>query len=522
MTSAVAIPVQQISGLPKARASLATAEFTQTIPRDFAREHLILSQGRDDDYEVLAIADSSSEAAIFNTGVHLGVRIKPIPHEPESIALAIDEAYGEAAQTGGDGALMEGPADSGTHAEIDDLLAAADRDLLSTQGKGPVVKLVDAVLFEALSRAASDVHVQPLADRTLVRYRLDGVLHTAKEITGAQAKSITAAIVSRIKIMGRMDIAERRLPQDGRAAVNIGAPGSGRSIDLRISTLPTSYGERAVIRLLDNTNHLCDFEKVGMPPEVAERYIERAKRANGMILLTGPTGSGKTTTLYSTLRQVGSPSVNIMTIEDPIEYELSTVGLAISQAQVNPKKGVTFATGLRHILRQDPDVVMVGEIRDAETARIAIQASLTGHLVFSTLHTNDAPSAVTRIIDLGIEPYLVSASLSAVLAQRLVRTLHAACEGAGCEQCFSTGFLGRTGLFELMVIDERIAGLISHNAPVAEIRAAARSSGGGLRTLSEDGERLVRLGRTTREEVRRVVQGAWDIPSESDTHGAHP
>ena len=394
--------------------------------------------------------------------------------------------------------------------QIDRLLAEADKDLLSTEGKGPVIKLVDGLLFEALGRGASDVHIQPLADRTLVRYRLDGVLHTVGELP----QGVTSAVISRIKVMGRMDIAERRIPQDGRASVLIGTPakssgkinadqcdtsrggGGGRSVDLRISTLPTSYGERAVIRLLDNANHLCDFEQLGMPPEVAIPYLERARRANGMILLTGPTGSGKTTTLYSTLRQIGSSEINILTIEEPIEYELSTVGLAISQSQVNPKKGVTFATGLRHILRQDPDVVMVGEIRDGDTARIAIQSSLTGHLVFSTLHTNDSASAVTRLLDLGIEPYLVSASLSAVLAQRLVRKFHASCQGKGCIECFNTGFAGRGGLFELLVVSDALRELIASEAPLAQIRQSAKSA--GLRAAGSSCARASSGGRPRR------------------------
>ena len=432
----------------------------------------------------------------------VGIRLK-VPRlkkgqlvEAESIAHTIDAVYAAAATASKTTADQE----SGLFApiEIERLLAESDRDLLSTQGKGRVVKLVDALLFDALNRRASDVHIQPLDDRTLVRYRMDGVLHTVRELP----RPATAAVVSRIKVMGRMDIAERRMPQDGRATVKIG----DRAIDLRISTLPTSYGERAVIRLLDNTGHLCNFDKLGMPDDVAQRFLERARRTNGIILVTGPTGSGKTTTLYSTLRRTGSSEVNIMTIEDPIEYELSTVGLAISQAQVNNRKGITFAAGLRHILRQDPDVVMVGEIRDAETARIAIQASLTGHLVVSTLHTNDAASAVTRLIDLGIEPYLVSASLSAVLAQRLVRLIHAACKGEGCDACLRTGFLGRTGLFELMVVDEPIPELISSRATLAKLRSAAREN--GLRTLREEGERLVAAGRTTKAEAHRMVEGS--------------
>ncbi|MEE9128656.1 MAG: GspE/PulE family protein, partial [Phycisphaerales bacterium] len=442
-------------------------------------------------------------AAVFNVGVRLSTRIETQITDGESIAQLIDEVYerqanadDQAAHDQSDDCASGGA--SGGGGEIERLLAEADRDLLSTQGKGPIVKLVDALLFEALSRRASDVHVQPLDDRTLVRYRLDGVLHTARELP----RTITASVVSRIKVMGRMDIAERRIPQDGRATVTIGT----RPVDLRISTLPTSYGERAVLRLLDNSQQLCDFDQIGMPPEVATPFLERAQRTNGIILVTGPTGSGKTTTLYSTLRRIGSAQINIMTIEDPIEYELSTTGLAVSQSQINPRKGVTFANGLRHILRQDPDVVMVGEIRDTETARMAIQASLTGHLVFSTLHTNDAASAVTRLVDLGIEAYLVSASLSAVLAQRLVRVIHDQCHGQGCDDCLDTGFRGRTGLFELMVIDELTRELISRGAALADLRTAAQAN--GLRTLREEGQRLVGAGRTTRTEAHRVVEGA--------------
>jgi general secretion pathway protein E len=492
MTEDVVIPVgtTTVSAL---RAELASSAFVELIPRDFARAHLILSQGRQNGTEQLAIAESTQPAAVFNVGVRLGIEIESVLADAEAIARAIDEAYAQVA--GGDSGDST---DTGEEADIERLLAEADRDLLSTQGKGPVVKLVDALLFEALGRRASDVHIQPLEDRALVRYRLDGVLHTVREVT----RRLTPSVISRIKVMGRMDIAERRIPQDGRATVTIG----DRPIDLRISTLPTSYGERAVVRLLDNSQQLCDFHKLGMPPDVAEQFLERAGRANGIILVTGPTGSGKTTTLYSTLRRIGSSEVNVMTIEDPIEYELSSLGLAISQAQVNTKKGVTFATGLRHILRQDPDIVMVGEIRDAETARIAIQASLTGHLVFSTLHTNDAASAVTRLIDLGVEAYLVSASLSAVLAQRLVRLVHDDCNGRSCEECLGTGFFGRTGLFELMRIDEATRELISTGATLNKLRAAAGAN--GLRTLRDEGERLVAEGRTTAAEARRVVEGA--------------
>jgi len=473
-------------------------EFLALIPCDFARRHLILSAGFDGGTERLLVSDRSDPAAVFNCGVRLGRQPRTLPADAEAIARAIDAAYAAARPAPDIAPNVAGPLSDG---DIDRLLAEADRDLLATSGKGPVVRLVDAILFEALGRAASDVHVQPLADRTLVKYRVDGVLHTARELPAR----LTSAVVSRIKVMGRMDIAERRVAQDGRATVRIG----DRAIDLRLSTFPTSYGERVVVRLLEASGpRLSSFEALGMPGPIQALYLDRANRANGIVLLTGPTGSGKTTTLYTTLKwlaEVNRGELNIMTVEDPIEYELALAGVEISQGQVNAKKGVTFASGLRHILRQDPDAIMVGEIRDAETARIAIQASLTGHLVFSTLHTNDAASAVTRLVDLGVEPYLVGASLSAVLAQRLVRRVHAGCDGRGCAACFGAGLLGRIGVFELLAVDDGLRDLVARAEPAAAIRAAARA--GGMRTLEEEGERLIAGGLTTREEVVRVVQG---------------
>ena len=487
--------------------------FLRLIPRDFARQHLVLSAGARDGAERLLVSERSNPAAVFNAGVRLGTPITTEVLPDEELAHRIDEAYGAARQE-----TSDTPPAAEVETDVERLLTLADRDLLSTEGKGPVVKLVDALLFEALTRGASDIHIQPLADRTLVRYRLDGVLQTVREV---QPK-LTAPIVSRIKVMGRMDIAERRIPQDGRATVTIG---SGRSVDLRISTLPTSYGERAVLRLLD-VGHgpgLDDFASLGMPDQVERAFLASAGRTSGIVLVTGPTGSGKTTTLYTTLRWLATRAdphepdhpdrarkldggdLNIMTIEDPIEYELATAGLAISQAQVNAKKGVTFASGLRHILRQDPDVIMVGEIRDAETARIAIQASLTGHLVFSTLHTNDAATAVTRLLDLGVEPYLVSSSVSAVLAQRLLRLKHAACNGDGCETCFHSGYSGRTAIFELIAIDDAVRELITSGSSASVIRQHVRTR--GVRGLEQEGEALVEAGRTTRAELERVVGG---------------
>lgn len=548
MTTAIANPhpSDACAAGAELRPELASDEFLRRIPHDYARSHLVVSQGGDSESETIACSPDSPTAAVHNVGVRLRRRVQKRHADPELIARIIDQAYSQWAERGHrtrpESRLDEALVDGAT-SEIDHLLAEADRDLLSTEGKGPVIRLVDAMIFEALGRGASDIHVQPLTDRTLVRYRLDGVLHTVREIT----PHLTTAVVSRIKVMGRMDIAERRIPQDGRATVTIGpsrkelaashnasrqnsrgqrevTAEGGRSIDLRISTLPTSYGERAVLRLLDHSRQLCEFDRLGMPADMAERFCTHASASHGIILVTGPTGSGKTTTLYSVLRRIasggtavagaargvygaGGPGMNIMTIEDPIEYELATVGLTVSQAQVNPRKGVTFATGLRHILRQDPDVIMIGEIRDAETARIAIQSSLTGHLVFSTLHTNDAPSAVTRLIDLGVEPYLVSASLRAVLAQRLVRVLHGACQGTGCDGCLGTGFHGRTGLFEFMTIDEPLREMIGRRAPLAEIRSHARR-GDGLRTLREHGQALVARGLTSQLEVDRVAMEA--------------
>jgi general secretion pathway protein E len=467
--------------------------FLERIPHEFAREHLLLSQGSDEEGELLAIGRSTRSDVIFNVGVSLGCKVRTVVADEEQIARTLDQVYGQRRGP----AVLENVA-APSEQDLEELLREVDRDLLSTQGKGPVVQFVDAVLLDALGRKASDVHVQPVLDRVLIRLRVDGALHTVREVQS----SVATALISRIKVMGRMDIAERREAQDGRASVTLG----DRSVDLRISTFPTSYGERAVVRLLDNSEHLCDLESIGMPADLKQQFVACARRTSGIVLVTGPTGSGKTTTLYSTLRRVATDHLNIMTIEDPIEYELSTVGLAVSQSQVNSRKGVSFATGLRHILRQDPDIILVGEIRDAETARMAIQSSLTGHLVFSTLHTNDAPSAVTRLLDLGVEPYLVAASITAVLAQRLVRLSHAACAGQGCESCFGTGLQGRRGIFELMVVDDAARQLLHREASVDELRRLARQS--GMTSLREEGEQLVGRGETTSVEVDRVVQGS--------------
>ncbi|MHA7812615.1 MAG: GspE/PulE family protein [Phycisphaerales bacterium] len=483
--------------------------FLETVSHDFAREHLILwvnvAQGES---EVLHASDTHP-AVLHNTSVVLGSWPSQRVVDASELAAMIDSAYAEAKGiAASDGGLDCGSED--TDELIGRVLRSSDADLLSTSGKAPIVKLLDGLLFEGIRRGASDIHFQPSTDEVLIRYRIDGALVDAHALPG----HLAGPIVSRIKIMGHMDIAETRMPQDGRASVTIGQAerSQAHEVDLRISTLPTSEGERVVIRFLDTNRgqRLGTLDAIGMPEDILRSYRIAASRPNGIVLLTGPTGSGKTTTLYATLRElassggaIGGGELNIMTIEDPIEYRLNAQGLSVSQSQVNRNKGVTFASGLRHILRQDPDVVMVGEIRDAETAQMAIQSSLTGHLVFSTLHTNDSVSAPPRLIDLGIEPYLISAALTAVLAQRLVRLTHANCDGSGCEECMSTGYVGRAGIFELLTMNEPVRELVARSASAGQIREAALA--GGWRSLREDGRRLIEQGLTTSTEIERVA-----------------
>lgn len=476
--------------------------FLRLISRDFAREHLVLGE-RDGERLVFRHAESTPLTVLHNVGVRLGERGDREVIDAQPLAERIDAAYAQverdSTEDTNSGLTIEAPDD-----DLERALAEADRDLLATSGKAPVVRLVDWMLFTAATRGASDVHVQPLEDRVLLRMRVDGALRDVKELPA----SMGGPIASRLKVMGRMDVAERRVPQDGRATVTIGGGDTARTIDLRLSSLPTAFGERLVVRLLEpqGTLDLDDFSALGMPEDVQSRWLSACSRSSGIVLSTGPTGSGKTTTLYATLRwtaRCSARDLNVMTIEDPIEYDLSGPHVAISQAQINTKKGVTFASGLRHILRQDPDVVMVGEIRDLETAAVAIQASLTGHLVLSTLHTSDAATAVTRLVDLGVEPYLVSASLSAALAQRLVRRVHTECLGKGCEACYDSGLLGRVGLFELLVVGESMRERIAAGITASTLRSDAKAA--GMKTLQDEGRRLVEAGVTTPLEVARVA-----------------
>ena len=389
-------------------------------------------------------------------------------------------------------------------------------DLLDAEGDAPIIRMINVLLTQALRQGASDIHIEPYESRSVVRFRLDGTLQNVAE----PHRALHAAMLSRIKIMANLDIAEKRLPQDGRISLRL----AGRQIDVRVATLPTGFGERAVLRLLDKEGGKLELTNLGMEDATLAKVDQIIHQPHGIVLVTGPTGSGKTTTLYAALSRIDSRGLNIMTVEDPIEYELD----GVSQTHVNPKIDMTFARALRSILRHDPDVIMIGEIRDLETAQIAVQASLTGHLVLATLHTNDAVSATTRLVDMGVEPYLLSSSLLGVLAQRLVRKLCPECKvgykptavdiaelgtqfsqeelygPGGCEACSGTGYAGRTGIYELMTVDEEAKRLIHEAASEHLLRAHVLSH--GMRGLRQDGLRWVFSGVTSLEEVVRVTR----------------
>jgi len=368
----------------------------------------------------------------------------------------------------------------------------AVEDLLASADDAPIIRMLNALLTQAARDEASDIHIEPYERHSSVRFRIDGSL---REVVTPN-RALHAALISRLKIMADLDISEKRLPQDGRISLRLGT----RAIDVRVSTLPSAHGERAVLRLLDKSDNKLSLESVGMQGDVLARFEQCIQQPHGILLVTGPTGSGKTTTLYAALQRLDAMQNNIMTVEDPIEYELAGVG----QTQVNPKIDLTFAKALRALLRQDPDVIMIGEIRDFETAQIAIQASLTGHLVLATLHTNDAASAITRLTDMGVEPFLLSSSLLGVLAQRLVRKRCVACQGEGCDVCGQTGYAGRTGVFELLITDDAMRAQIHNKASEADIRSAALAS--GMTLMRDDAQRLIAAGITTREEVLRVTR----------------
>jgi len=494
-------------------------DFINTVPVHFARNYNLIALGNTDSGALQVATCTPLDAHPMDDLANLvGSEIDPVLAPRIEITSLIARAYRHKAD-GVDEALAD-VAEDGDFAHLAEEIDEGE-DVLDVSNKAPIIKLVNTILFQALKLRASDVHFQAFPDRLQVRFRIDGILYDMDTVP----RRVHEAIVSRVKIMGKMDIAERRLPQDGRATLRIG----DGEVDVRISTVPTTNGERIVLRLLDKSARLYTLEEIGLTAANEAMLREYLSYSHGIILVTGPTGSGKTTTLYAGLTEIDTTTLNVLTIEDPVEYSLASV----SQVQVNTKKGLTFAAGLRSFLRQDPDVMMVGEIRDLETAEIAIRAALTGHLVFSTVHTNDSASTITRMIDQGVEPYLVSSSLVLVIAQRLVRTFCKHCRtqrpaseedkaklrkvgldpsemndmvhyGPGCDECFQSGYAGRTAIYEFMPIDETTRTEVMEGATATQIKRSSVSR--GMITLREDGRTKIREGLTSADEVLRVTQ----------------
>ncbi len=489
------------------------------VPRNFAQAYQIVPVKRENDTVTVATFEPLKTQPLDDIGLLLECEISTVIAKSEDIANVINTVYEHA-----EGAAEELIEDMGEEEEVAgekvfDLSEQKAEDLMDIDDKAPVIKLVNLMIFKAAKSRASDIHIEPYEKELKVRFRIDGVLHN----TLSPPKRYQSAITSRVKIMSNMNIAEKRLPQDGRIKIRM----PDREIDLRVSTIPTVHGERVVMRLLDRGSMFYGLEELGLSPDKLEKFNQLIKTTHGIILVTGPTGSGKSTTLYGALSRINNEDKNILTIEDPVEYQIAGIG----QIHVKPKINLTFASGLRHILRQDPDVIMVGEIRDLETAEIAIQASLTGHLVFSTLHTNDAAGAITRLIDMGVEPFLVSSSVTAIMAQRLIRVNCPECKeeyrpseeslreiglkpkdlvgnkayrGKGCENCLETGYQGRSGIFELLVVDDSIKQLILERITSNIIKKKAVEK--GMLTLRADGAKKVVEGVTTIEEVLRITR----------------
>jgi len=498
-------------------------DVAKAIPQSVVQRYNAVPVRRSGNRLTVAMADPTNVFALDDIRLITGYEIDPMLAAPDDISSLLrgadDGASRETLNTalqaldGGPAALLADDLDvtgGGVDEEVDRTAALED--------EAPIIRVVNVIIQQAIKDRASDIHIEPDRRGVRVRYRIDGVLHEQMQVP----KYVHAPLISRIKIMGDMNIAERRLPQDGRIHIRH----EGKDYDLRVSSLPTVFGEKVVMRILDQSSVLIGLNKLGMFPETQAELESIIVQPNGMILSTGPTGSGKTTTQYSILNKINSVEKNITTIEDPVEYQLR----GLNQVHVNRKAGLTFANAMRFFVRQDPDIIMVGEIRDLETAETAIQASLTGHLVLSTLHTNDAPSAVTRLVDMGVEPFLISASVIGVLAQRLGRRICQNCKepyrppadalrrvgfkmediesvvfyrGRGCEQCRHSGYRGRMGIFELMMINEEIQDLIVKRVPLSEVRNAALAN--GMKTLKMDGFQKVVEGVTTVEEVMRVV-----------------
>jgi general secretion pathway protein E len=490
-------------------------DLVEQLPIQYLKKHEIFPFQSEDGTLRIAVNDPLDLEVLDDLRILYGQNeIKAVLVPAREILSAINRTYGQANDTADK--IMQ---DLGMEGDSQHLFTELEvgEDLLDETSEAPIIKLVNHIFSQAVKSQASDIHIEPYQQHLQVRFRLDGVLHNVL----SPPRRLHAAIVSRIKVMARLDIAEKRLPQDGRTDVKIGE----RLVDVRVSCLPTAFGERVVLRLLEKSGKLLSMEEIGLTAWALAEMKRLLNLSHGIILVTGPTGSGKTTTLYAALSYINSPDKNILTIEDPIEYQLDGIG----QMQVNPKINLTFASGLRSMVRQDPDVILVGEIRDRETAEIAIHAALTGHLVFSTLHTNDSASAVTRLTDMGIEPFLVSTAVRAIIAQRLVRLLCPHCKETyepeeaqwaelgssrevagpifradGCEKCLETGYRGRTGIYEFLLLSEAIRGLVLNTSDANQINRAARAE--GMASLREDGINKVMEGRTTISEVLRVTQ----------------
>ncbi|MBI5526526.1 MAG: type II secretion system ATPase GspE [Deltaproteobacteria bacterium] len=491
-------------------------DLVKDIPINFAKQFFVLPIERVDGSCRVLVADPLDLAALDGVAAILKARVGAVVSTKQKVTDAINAVYDKRARQ------AESVMDDLEEANLDDIAHELEEpeDLLDASDEAPIIRLVNSLFAQAVKERASDIHIEPFEKEIVVRFRIDGVLYEIIK----PPKRFQASIISRVKIMAGLNIAEKRLPQDGRIRIKI----AGKDIDVRVSVIPTAHGERVVMRLLDKTGVLLNMSDLGLMDEKLSGMRELIHKSHGIILVTGPTGSGKTTTLYAALTEINSPDLNILTVEDPIEYQIKGIG----QMQVSPKIGLTFATGLRSFLRQDPDVILVGEIRDLETAEIAIQASLTGHLVFSTLHTNDSATSLTRLVDMGVQPFLVASSLVGILAQRLVRTVCPECREPyvpsdaeigqiglrretiprpgfiyrpkGCPKCLSTGYTGRSGIYEMMLIDEEIQALILKNADSNTIKRAAQAK--GMLTLREDGAQKVSRGMTTIEEVMRVTQ----------------
>ncbi|MCK6527500.1 type II secretion system ATPase GspE [Myxococcota bacterium] len=490
-------------------------DLIRDLPITFAKNHGLLPLGWAEGRVDVVIADPLDLAPLDDLRLFIDAPLRIHVAGETAVLEAINKAYDRASRSTDQVIDELAGVDTGHEELIQEI-----EDIIDASDDAPIIRFVNSLFAEALKERASDIHIEPFERELSVRFRIDGVLYEKVK----PPKKLQSSIISRVKIMSNLDIAEKRLPQDGRIRIKV----AGRDVDIRTSTVPVAHGERVVMRLQDRSQGLLSLDQIGIASEKLTHFRTLIRRPHGIILVTGPTGSGKTTTLYAAISEINRPDINILTVEDPIEYQIQGIG----QVAVNPKIHLTFASGLRSFLRQDPDVILVGEIRDQETAEIAIQASLTGHLVLSTLHTNDAATSTTRLVDMGVEPFLVSSSLIGIMAQRLVRRVCVHCRqphvptdiemeqfgltreqvdswkgvyrAVGCDRCFHTGYQGRSGIYELLMVDDETRQLIVQNRSSNDIKRVAMRK--GMRTLRDDGVDKVGMGLTTFEEVLRVTQ----------------